>query len=320
MARLLPLAVAALSAVALSTTAGSALADAASGAAAPIFMGCQVAIGADGMTVPANAPALLVYDASNGATATVSADLVTTSGRTALGAPTKDANDLSILALPTPPVGSHTVVTKVACSNGTPDAEQETSITITAAVPLPTTVGTLTLRPNLTPTGTDRVVLEASPALVAFKSVAIVDVSIGDASPAFGSAKYPSGIPPELTINSGSVCVENGALIREKRTIKVTVSARLAGVANSPAPATLDIPVDCGAIRWTSDSDFDGSKTTEPSPQTPNGNGTNSNAVSSGASGCSAAPGSAGLLSGSSSVFLAAAVALLAGFRRRRQA
>src|SRR5687767_3120513 len=87
MARLLPVALAAFSVVALSTTAGTAFADQASGnsQAAP-FVGCHVAVGANG-PLPSNAPALFVTDSSNQATATVTAELVSAGGRAPLGAP-----------------------------------------------------------------------------------------------------------------------------------------------------------------------------------------------------------------------------------------
>ena len=60
-----------------------------------------------------------------------------------------------------------------------------------------------------------------------------------------------SGAMFDVSVNTGEVCVEDGALHREKRTAEVTVSADIAGVADSPAPAKLSILVDCGAIQWT---------------------------------------------------------------------
>ena len=312
MARFLRPAVAALSAALLSTIAGSARADAAAGASAPVFVGCQVAIGANGMSLPANAPALLVEDRSNGATPTISAELVSADGRASFGAPTKDAHGLTIVALPKSSVGQHTIETKVVCSNGSPDALQETTLALTAPVDFPTSVGTIKVRPNPTPTGSETIELEASPGLRAFKSIAVVELLVNGAHP---TATFPGlAEVPAFSVPTGNVCVENGALHREKRTIKVTVSARLAGVAESPAPATLDLVVDCGAIHWTTDADFDGSKSsgtpTTSDPNAPSGG------QSSSASGCSAAP--VGLLPGSSSVMAAAALALLAGLRRRR--
>jgi MYXO-CTERM domain-containing protein len=312
MARLIRIAVAALSVVGLSTAAGSARADSFAGASAPVFVGCQVSLGTDGMSLPSNAPALLVYDTSNQATATVSAELVSSTGRAPFGAPTADTHGLKIVSFPTASVGSHTIATKVACSNGEADVTQETSLALTAPVDFPTSVGTLVVRPGATSTGTERIALEASPGLRAFKSIAIVELSINGSTSISGQR---GGFSEEFSINTGSVCVENGALHREKRTVHVTLSAHIAGVAQSPAAATLDLPVDCGAIRWTSDSDFDGSKSTNPSSSEPDGS--KGPGVSSAASGCSAAPSSP--MSGSSAVFAAAtALALLASFRRRR--
>jgi hypothetical protein len=315
MARLTRLAVAALSVVGLSATAGSAQADAAAGAPAPPFVGCQVTIGANGMSVPSNAPALLVNDASNQATPTVTAELVSAGGRAPFGAPTKDTHGLLIAALPTAPVGSHKIATKVVCSDGSPESLQETTLTLTAPVELPTAVGTLTVRPNATPTGIEKITLEASPGLRAFKSIAAVELSVNGAVTV---ASQRGGFGEEFSVNTGSVCVENGALHREKRTVKVSVTAHLAGVALSPAPATLDVPVDCAAIRWTTDADFDGSKSPS-NPSTTNPDGTTNPGGGNNASGCSAAP--SGLASGSSGLFAAAtALALLASFRRRRHA
>jgi MYXO-CTERM domain-containing protein len=310
MVRLTRLAVAALSVVGVSTTtAASAFAEPAAGAP---FTGCQVAIGANGMSVPSNAPALLVNDSSNQATATISAELVSAEGRAPFGAPTKDVHGLMVMALPKASIGSHKIATKVVCSNGSPESLQETSLAVTAPVELPTAVGTLTVRPSPTPTSVERIVLEASPGLRAFKDVAIVELSMNDAA---GTGNQRGRFAEEFSVNTGSVCVENGTLHREKRTVRISVTAHLAGVAQSPAPATLDVQVDCGAIRWTSDSDFDGSK----SPGTPSSaepDGTNPGGGNN-ASGCSAAP--TGLAAGTSSLFAAAtAVALLASRRRRR--
>lgn len=311
MARSIRLALAALSAVGLSTLAGSALADSA-GAAAPAFVGCQVAIGANGMSIPANAPALLVIDSSQQATASVSAELISAEGRVPFGAPTKDTHGLLVVALPKASVGPHTITTKVVCSNSQPESVQETSLALTAAVEFPTAVGTLTVRPNAKPTATETIILDASPGLRAFKSVAVVELSVNGAVNVVGQR---GGFSEEFSVNTGSACVENGALHREKRTVRVILSAHLAGVAQSPAPATLDVPVDCGAIHWTTDADFDGSNSSTPSTSEPGDskNGTGGSRASS----CSATPG--GLMSGGSGVFAAAtALALLASLRRRR--
>lgn len=312
MARPLRLALAALSAGLLSTTAGSAFADQASGLSAPEFQGCRVEIGANGMSLPANAPALLVNDLSRNAKATVSAELVSNDGRTPLGAPAPDAHGLLVVTLPTASVGAHTIATKVVCSDKSPESTQETALTLTAPVELPTSVGTLTLRPNASPNGVDRIVLDASPGLRAFRSIAVVELFVDGVRAAGGQR---AGFSEELSVQTGRVCVENGALHREKRIVHVTLAAHLAGVADSPAPAAVDIPVDCGAIRWTTDSDFEASSSSEPS--SPSEEGSQPSTTAANANGCSAAPH--GRMAGGSAVLAAATtLALLAAFRRRR--
>ncbi len=310
MARSIRLAFAALSVAGLSTIAGSALADAA-GAAAPEFVGCQVAIGTNGMSLPSNAPAILVNDTSNRATATVSAELVSGAARAPFGPATKDTHGLLVMTLPTASVGSHTIAAKVACSDGMPDSVKETSLVLTAPVAFPTSVGTLAVKPSTAPSpGVERIALEASPGLLAFKPVVVVELSVdGKVS----TASQQGSFAEEMSVHTGSVCVENGALHREKRTVRVSLAAHLAGVADSPAPATLDILVDCGAIHWTTEADFDGSKSEAPTSP-----GATSKATGGGsASGCSAAP--SGRTSGGAAIFAAAtALALLASFRRRR--
>jgi hypothetical protein len=313
MARFFRLTLAALSTLALSTTAGSALADAAAGAAAPEFVGCNVAFGIDGMSRPSNAPALLVNDRSNRATATASAELVSTDGRAPLGAPAKDTHGLLVATLPTSTVGSHKIATKVVCSDGSPESAQETSLLLTAPVEFPTAVGTLTVRPSTTATGVETVAFEASPGVRAFASVVALQLSVNGKA---GLTSQGNGLSEQFSVNTGSVCVENGALHREKRTVSISLAAHIAGVAQSPTAATLDIPVDCGAIKWTNASDFDGSKTPASSSSEPLGSTDGTTPVSS-TSGCSAAPN--GLMSGGSGIFAAAtALALLAGLRRRR--
>lgn len=313
MARLLPLAAAVVSAAVLSTTAGSALADQASGAAAPAFVGCQVTLGENGLTLPSNAPALLVIDSSNQATPTVSAELVSTEGRAPLGAPAKDSHGLLVATLPTASAGSHSIVTKVACSDGSAASEKQTSLTLTEPVALPTTVGTLSIRPNAKPGASETILFAPSESLRAFKAATVVELSV-DGSLGNGQR---GGLSEEYSVSTGRVCVENGSLHREVRTVRIELAAHIAGVAESPAPATLDVTVDCGAIRWTSDADFDGSQSTDSTSPTGSSGSTNGPTTSSSASGCSAAP--SGLASRSSHVFAAAAgLALLAGLRRRR--
>jgi MYXO-CTERM domain-containing protein len=109
---------------------------------------------------------------------------------------------------------------------------------------------------------------------------------------------------------------ENGALLRDKRVVTVTVTADIAGLAESPAPTTLEVPVDCGAIQWTSENDF----TNEGTPGTPtatDGTGATTPASSGGAGGCSAAPGPSS--SRNAAGLLAGVFALVAGLRRRQR-
>ena len=110
--------------------------------------------------------------------------------------------------------------------------------------------------------------------------------------------------------------VENGSLHREKRTVKVTVSADIAGVADSPASATLDVTVDCGAIRWTTADDFNPAKPSAPTTPPATDDLPTTSTGSDG--GCTAAP--VGVLSGNAAALVAGAVAMLAGLRRRRRA
>lgn len=269
------------------------------------------------MTLPSNAVAVLVSDTSNQATATVSAELVTSDARVPLGAPTKDTHGLLVLALPNASVGAHTIASKVSCSNGTPETAQETSLVLTAPVDFPTSVGTLALRPGESSSpGFEKIAFDASPGLRAFEPVVVVELSVnGVVNGGVVARQQRGGFDQELSIHTGSVCVENGALHREKRTVRVSLAAHIAGVAESPAAATLDIPVDCGAIHWTTAADFDGSKSSATPPSS--SEATNAGTGRGSASGCSAAP--SGRTSGSSAILAAAtALALLASSRRRR--
>lgn len=322
MRRTIVLAVAVLSSFAAQTVASSASADAAAIMAAPAA-GCFVSTLPSGTSLPSNAPAIFVNDQSAGATATISAELVTGTERVAFVGPTKDAHGLAVLSFASPTVGAHTIATKVVCSNGQQPQITETPITLTAPVAFPTSVGSLAAR--TTGTGSDRIILTASPELKAFFAVTMLKLVLGDGAKTQVRSFVPSGAEsPEFFAQTGAVCVENGALHREKRTVKAVVSAEIAGLAQSPAPATLDITVDCGAIKWTS---LDGTTPTEPTnPGDKEGDGTTptngGNAGTGGSDGgCSAAPLRANGAGGSGSVGAAAVVAaaaLLAGLRRRR--
>lgn len=281
-------------------------------AAAPA-QGCFVSTVAEGTTLPANAPALVVDERSYGATAAISAELVSGDVRVPLVGPTKDTHGITILELANPSQGDHTIALNVECTRGedTRSESSETSLVLTAPVAFPTNVGTLRLVPKEgAPDGTERVALEPSAELAAFGPIAFVSLKVGDVSqPAlrnpFGAATV------ELRAPVGTACVENGALLREKRTVAVTVSAIIAGLAESPAPATLDVEVDCGAIAWTSMAE--GSEGSVA--PTPNGAASETSG-GSGAGGCSASsrgPGSATNAAAAVGGFV-----MLAGLRRRR--
>ena len=300
-ARLAP---ALLSGLALSTFAAPARADA---AGAPEPPRCRATLLSVDFSLPSSAPALVLHEGtSSGLTATVTAELVSATGdRSPLAAPTRDARGLTIMKLPNAPAGSYTLTTKVACSNGDPEQTESVSLTLTAPVAFPKTVGTLSVRPSSDHKGMETIVVEPTAELRAFNPIAVVELTLnGEKAP------IPLGPSFELAAHTGSVCVENGALIRDKRTIKAVVSAYLVGVADAPAPATLDLVVDCGAIEWTSESDFKKPSTPGTSPTEPT-----SAVAGSSAGGCSAAPSS--VPSGGGVAGTLVALALL-GWRRRR--
>ena len=324
MPRLSVLAVAVLSSLAVSAVASSALADAAAGRAAPAQPGCFVSLlaGTSGATtsLPSNAPALILTDSSHGgAVATVTAELVTGAERVAFVGPTKDTHGLTVLQFVNPSAGSHTIATKVDCSEGE-DKTFDTAIVLTAPVTFPKSVGALSIRASSPPKGFDQIDLTATPELRAFLPVSVLKVSV-NGQPAIGLANsaQPGSSAVSFNAHTGGVCVENGSLHREKRTVKISVSADIAGVADSPAPAILDVVVDCGAIRWTSPSDFESSKPGSPTtttPVSPDGKPTTTTGGTD--AGCTAAP--VGTLSGNAAALVAGALVVVAGLRRRRRA
>jgi MYXO-CTERM domain-containing protein len=158
----------------------------------------------------------------------------------------------------------------------------------------------------------DQVVLEPAPDLRAFYPVTVMNVIVGsDPATLKGRTGDPSSPSLTFAAHTGSVCVENGALHRETRTATIRVSADIAGLAESPAPATIDVTVDCGAIKWTSENDYRAAKEDATTPSS-----SNDDAVpTAGATGgCAAAP--AGQASSSAALLVAGAT--LAGLRRRR--
>jgi MYXO-CTERM domain-containing protein len=246
-------------AVALIVTAGVALytesahADAAAGA--PMQTQCNVALAASPSTVvlPANAPALLAVERVYGATSpTIDAAFVDGATRTDLTAG-KDSHGLLTLALPSPSSapGSYSVEVVTSCPAVPEEQKLVTALTLTAPVAFPTSVGTLVHVPSDPPSGVDKVRLEPTEGMRAFLPAAQLDLVVGGVKS--GSLTFVNAQSAiELQVNTGDACIENGALHRDKRIVKVTLDGAIAGVADSPASASLEVSVDCGAIKWTS--------------------------------------------------------------------
>lgn len=246
-------------AAALLVTAGLALytesahADAAAGA--PMAPQCTVALapGPAGVTLPANAPALLAVDRSYGATTpTIQAALVNGATRTDL-ASTTDSHGLLTLTLPSPSSapGSYSVEVVTSCPQVPEEKTAVTPLTLTAPVEFPTSVGTLVHVATSPPSGVDKVRLEPTAGMTAFLPAARLDLVVGGVKS--GSLTFVNAQTAiELEVNTGDACIENGALHRDTRIVKVTLEGVIAGVEASPASASIDVPVDCGAIKWTS--------------------------------------------------------------------
>jgi MYXO-CTERM domain-containing protein len=319
MARRSSIVAAFLASLAVFSVAPSAFADAAAPSAGRAAPGCNVSLLGGGTTLPSNAPAIILNDSSHGgAEATVTAELVAGTERTALVGPALDTHGIMVLRLSNPPVGAHSISTNVACSVALPGVEKEktfeTPITFTAPVAFPKTVGTLTVVPSNPPTGTSEIVLQASTELAAFLPISVMKLTVNE-EPGTKTAPQSGTSAMNFIAHTGAVCIENGTLHREKRTVKVTVSADIAGLADSPAPAIADVEVDCGAIKWTTERDYQFGK-----DSTSSGTATgdpNSASSTNHASGCTAAP--SGRASGTAGVVIAAALGMLAGLRRRRR-
>ncbi|MBX3187018.1 MAG: hypothetical protein KF819_08390 [Labilithrix sp.] len=307
MLRIQRLAVATLSVLGLTGYAHLAHADAALGAPAPA---CQVSIanaGADGVMIPSNAPALLIVETTTSGPLTVNAELISSTERLPFAAPSNDVNGLRILPLPSNTPGAYSVELGANC--GTMEQQPyEIPLTLTAPVDFPTTVGTLVHVPKNPPTGVETIDLEPSEGLRAFLPATQLKLSVDGAT---GGARNGGASSKKIsfTANTGSACVENGALHREKRVVRVSLAAAIAGVSTSPAPATLDVEVDCGAIKWTSLTEIPGESTSGSASSTPGSS-------SSSGGGCSAAPVTG--LSGTASAVAALALASLVARRRRR--
>jgi hypothetical protein len=281
-------------------------------AAAPVAPTCTVALSSSpkaAITLPANAPALLVVDRSSQSTSpTLQAALANGSTRTALPVAT-DTHGLWTLALPSPnaALGKYDVEVKSSCPDISDERDLVTPLTLTTAVPFPTSVGTLVHVPSDPPSGVDWVRLDPTPNMAAFLAAAQLELVVDGARTA--KITFVSAVSPiNLTINTGEACIENGALHRDKRIVKVTLEGAIAGVAEAPAPASIDVPVDCGAIKWTSGLNLDPDDDTNP-PTSSNGATSPSPTSSSSSGGCSASP--AGPHGGVPS-FLALAIGALA--------
>lgn len=296
--------VSALSFVAVSAIASSSFANIPA-------QGCSLQALPDGTSLPANTPAMFLMAHATSATATVSAELVTGSTRAAFVGPVKDAHDHDILRFPLASEGSHKLVTKLACSVGS-DRTIERSITLTAPVAFPKTVGTLTVEPSPSVNGYRAIVLRPTPELRAFAPVSKMKLFVNGQEEAYGLTLEQTVPELHVTVPTGRACFENGALLRDKRTAKLSVSADIAGVAESPAAATLDVDVDCGAIQWTTEPGglADGTPSTTAAAD---GTGTTGGDDDGG---CSASPSRS--FPGSTTVLALGAAAVLAGLRRRR--
>ena len=291
MSRFLRFALATISAgVLASTTSGVARADQASAVAgAPAPPVCRVSLGGDGagmIKLPANAPALLVTEVSNGGTrATVTADLFDTSTRIPLGATKTDANGLTILEIPSGTTGTYNVDLDADCGPSVESPKKDLQLVLdAAAVEIPKSVGTISLRPSAKPGPQQTFALDVSPGLRAFLPAAVIEMTV-TGRPPVSLGKGNLGTNNTFTAQTGFVCVENGALHREKRTVSISVSAKIAGVAQLPTPASVDVTVDCGAIEWTSGTT--GGTTTTPGDTTTT---TPSGSTTTTTGGCAAAP------------------------------
>lgn len=307
-----------LSAALLATTAmaGSARADQASGlAAGPAQPICRVNLGEDSAGVikmPANAPALLMTDESTGGRATVTVDLFDTSTRIPLGAPKTDSNGLTILEIPAGTTGSFSMDVDADCGPAAESQPKDRKLVLDpATVALPTSVGSLSVRASSKPGPQENIVLQPSEGLRAFLPAAILEMSVGGRTATkVSTAGLTTGT--SFVAKTGYVCVENGVLHREKRTVSVSVSAKIAGVAQLPTPATVDITVDCGAIEWT--SGVNGGTTTpgDTTTTTPSGSTTTTTG------GCAAAPSAPGTTPVGTAFAAIALGAVVVLVRRRR--
>jgi hypothetical protein len=176
--------------------------------------------------------------------------------------------------------------------------------------------------PSDPPTGVDKIRLDPTESMRAFLPAARLELTVDGAKR--GSSVLVNGSAAiELSVNTGDACVENGELHRDKRLVKVTLEGAIAGVADSPAAASIDIPIDCGAIKWTSGVDGAGGtwSTNPPGTSGPRSNGTAtySSAPSDSGGGCSAAPAGPHASGGSLAALALGGFALVALVAKRRR-
>jgi len=303
---------------AIITTNGAARADQGLAAAGPAQPICRVTLGEDGtgaIKLPSNAPAILVTDASQyGARATVTADLVTGTARTPLGATKTDANGLTILEIPSgTAAGAHTVELDADCgSSAQPQPEANLQLVLDAAtVAFPSSVGALSVTPSSKKNPQETIVLAPSEGMRAFLPAAVLELTVGTHPPQRVSTGSLSS--NSFVAQVGDVCVENGALHREVRVVKVSMTAKIAGVAQLPTAATVDVNVDCGAIEWTSGTA--GGTSTTPGDTTKTTPGGSTTTQTGGCAAAPMAPGSTPAGAAFAAIALGAVVVLV---RRRR--
>jgi MYXO-CTERM domain-containing protein len=274
---------------------------------------CNVRILPNGVTVPANLPALVVDDNSSpGLTATVT---LTPSGA-------KPVLDLDTIADPRAPgvtlfvpkaktsveIGTtYSVTYTVQCSSESTPTEAASSFTTSAEVALPTRIGAVRELAD------GRVVITPSVELAAYMPTARFEAYIDGAS--VGTTRYGSALGPDLEIALGSGYVTVGSAATgggtaslckgadglEKHDVKL--SAHVAGAATDPEPLTFSLGINCS---------------TQPTGFVPDaGDDRGASGDEQGGGGC--AVSGTGSLGGIAMLFGAAAgVAVLVRRRRRR--
>jgi hypothetical protein len=207
------------------------------------------------LPLPANAPAVFLLDRSQFEGRDALRDEIwIRSVRTAAGidVPFAEARDaatdgyLALLGAELVSGERYELVAKHSCPGATRDADRavkEVAHTFTAgpAVPLPTTIGTIEAgAPDRY--GYVRVGIVATPELRAYLPVLAVEVLIDDAL----DERLPYGglLGPELAVSTSTRAMCGLTTSGTKR-VHVAVRAHVAGANADPAPAALDLDVDC---------------------------------------------------------------------------